>query len=107
MNGGDDELGGVDRGDDSWTEFLTTIVSRFGALDLVEGVFAEEFLPDLDSFICDPKEEGCEVGSLSRSAGSGDRSGGRLLGFSGWDFEACFVSLDFETWPGFLGRGEA
>lgn len=106
MNGGDDELG-VDRGDDSLTEFLTRIVSRLGALDFVEGVFEEEFRPDLVSFTCDPKDEGCDIGSLSRSAGNGDRRGGRLLGFSEWDFEACFVSIDFETWPDFLGRGEA
>lgn len=99
-NGGDEDLGGVDNGDESARVALTTIVS--GSLDLgFGGVLEGEFLEAADFLIFESAGDGRGLEPLSRSAGKGDRSGGRSKGFSELVFEAFFVSTDLDT--AFLG----
>jgi hypothetical protein len=83
---------------------LTTIVSE-PILDL-EGVFADEFLPDSVFFRLE-NPEGCELGPFSRSAGKGDNSGGRSRGLFELDFDDDFESTGFEEGVFFLDCGES
>lgn len=85
--GASGDFGGGERGEDSGCDgFLTTIVSE-PTLNL-EGVLWEEFLPDSNFF--EKPDIGCDFipGLLSRSAGSGDRRGGRSNCFSEDGLEA-------------------
>lgn len=100
MNG-DSDPEGVGSGDDSggpdlW--LLTTIVSD-ATLDL-EGVFAFEFLPNSGFFKLE-NPEGCELGGFSRSAGNGDKSGGKS-GLFELGFDVDFESTGFEEGVFFL-----
>lgn len=83
------DFGGGESGEESsCVGFLTTIVS--GPTLNFEGVLWEEFLPDSDFFEFAKPAAGCDLipGLLSRSAGSGDKRGGRSKGFSEEGFEA-------------------
>jgi hypothetical protein len=97
-SGASGDFGGSDRGEDSITEgFLTTIVSE--ASLYLEGVLWEEFLPE-SNFL--KPEVGCDFipGLLSRSAGSGDKRGGRSIGFSDDGLEVWLGLLEVS----FFGR---
>ncbi len=83
------DFGGGESGEESICGgFLTTMVSDPN-LNL-EGVFWEESFPDSDRFVFGKLDEGWDfiAGLLSRSAGSGDKRGGRSNGFSKDGFEA-------------------
>jgi hypothetical protein len=62
-----------------------------------EGVFCEEFLPESDNLTFGRP--------FSRSAGSGDRSGGRSDVFSEEGLEALLVSIGL-VGVAFLGKAE-
>jgi hypothetical protein len=93
MNGGDNEAGGVVSGEDDGKSFFkvgvfTTIVSAFGLGEAV-------FFTVLESNFLTARIFGC--GGSTRSAGSGDKSGGILKGLSDDDgLDTCdLVSIDF------------
>jgi hypothetical protein len=90
--GASGDFGGGESGEDSGCEgFLTTIVS--GPTLNLEGVLCEEFLPDSSFF--EKPDVGCDfrAGLLSRSAGRGDKRGGRSRGFSDDGLEMGFSLL--------------
>lgn len=66
-------------------------------------MFADEFLPDSGFRFENP--EGCELGPFSRSAGNGDKSGGKSRGL--FDFDDVFESMGFEDGVFFLDCGES
>jgi len=92
------DFGGSESGEDSIREgFLTTIVSD-PTLNL-DGVLWEEFLPE--SNFLNP-DVGFKPGLLSRSAGRGDKRGGKSSGFSEDGLEVWLGLLE----GSFFGRGE-
>jgi hypothetical protein len=87
---------------------LTIIVSE-PILDF-DGVFEDEFLPDPGFFRCKNPEDcepDCESGPLSRSAGRGDKSGGRSRGLLKLDFEGFLESIGFAVGVAFRDWGES
>lgn len=71
-----------------------------------DGVFEDEFLPDSGFFRCANPGD-CERGPLSRSAASGDKSGGRSKGLFKLDLEEDFVSIGFEMGVALREWGES
>jgi len=74
-----------------------------------DGVFEEEFLPDSGFFRCknpDDCEPDCEPGPLSRSAGKGDKSGGRSRGLFRLGLDEFLESVGFEVGVAFRDWGE-
>lgn len=79
-SGASGDFGGGDSGEESTgRDFLLSLTIIVSEPLNRDGVFCEESLPESD--FLNPESD-LVVGLLSRSAGSGDRSGGRSFGFS-------------------------